>query len=381
MFSVENFNYILYESLIKPIGAQAYYFYPFGTFKNVCSYHTSDKYEIDNLRILFWDQEPFDLKLFYSIVKQNKIIQNINLINSVAISEISAITKKIPNPWYYFYHGFAALDWFRDAKFLPILNNNDFTNVFISTNRLITKQRAYRLSLVAEIYANNLHHRGSLSCQLSDNNGTWVDEIQNDDSLLTVTQKNLVSDVFCHFNNNLVLDKDIVNGTASAEFGKNEIELFQNSFLHLVTETVYFNDKKHLTEKIFKPIVCGRPFILVGAFQNLKYLKQYGFETFSPWWDESYDDEFDNELRIQKVIKTLKGICQSTDSDLKQMLHEMKPIIEHNYHHFYSNFKKIILNELLGNFEGIVQNLNQSANKTIYNLDLIKKSYLHSIMI
>jgi hypothetical protein len=379
MFSVENLNYILYENLIKPIGAQAYYFYPFGTFDNIGICHKFDQYFLDNLRILFWDQEPLDLKFFYSIVKANKI-KNTNLFNSVAISEISAETSKIPNPWYYFYHGFASLDWYRDAKYLPVLQNHDFTNVFISTNRLVTKQRAYRLALISEIYANDLQHHGSIGCSIKDVNGTWMDEINNQSSLLTSEQKKLVQNIFCNFTHNLILDKKVVNGTASAEFGKNEIELFQNSFVHLVTETVYYANKKHLTEKIFKPIVCGRPFILVGAHQNLKYLRSYGFETFHNWWDESYDDEIDNEIRLKKILAIVQKLCQMSKDDLRQMFYEMHSVIEHNYYHFYNMFPKIITNELLENFIGMVNGFNCNSKNKKYNLDLIKKNNLYKII-
>ena len=42
---------------------------------------------------------------------------------------------------------------------------------------------------------------------------------------------------------------------------------------HIVTETIFYDNKLHFTEKVFKPIVARRPFFLVGAPGNLAYLK------------------------------------------------------------------------------------------------------------
>jgi hypothetical protein len=43
---------------------------------------------------------------------------------------------------------------------------------------------------------------------------------------------------------------------------------------------------------------------------------------------------------------------------LKQMHMEMREILEYNYNHFYGEFKKIIVNELVDNFEGVLMQVN-----------------------
>jgi hypothetical protein len=108
------------------------------------------------------------------------------------------------------------------------------------------------------------------------------------------------------------------------------------SFLYVVTETCFWEDKEHLTEKVFKPIVSRQPFVLLGCANNLQYLRDYGFRTFDQWWDESYDKIEDPVERLQAVVQIIKDICSRSDQELEQMLVEMTEVLEYNYQRFYS---------------------------------------------
>ena len=46
----------------------------------------------------------------------------------------------------------------------------------------------------------------------------------------------------------------------------------------------------HITEKTFKCIRLGKPFVIFGQKDSLKHLKKYGFLTFNQSIDESYDE-------------------------------------------------------------------------------------------
>ena len=145
----------------------------------------------------------------------------------------------------------------------------------------------------------------------------------------------------------MVIDTREPNGSMSANIDINQLT---RALWHIVTETVYFLPKLHLTEKIFKPIVAKRPFILVAAPGNLAYLKRYGFKTFDHWIDESYDNEQDHYIRIEKITAEIAKLCALEPIVLKQMHIEMQEILEYNFQHFYGDFKKIIVNELVDNF-------------------------------
>jgi hypothetical protein len=126
-----------------------------------------------------------------------------------------------------------------------------------------------------------------------------------------------------------------------------------DSLVYVPTETVYFGCRTHLTEKTFKAIALEMPFVLVASAGSLAYLREYGFRTFADVFDESYDLETDDILRIEKVVALLKQLDDLT-ADERQAIHQRcLPIVEHNYQHFYGgNFGDILWTELAGMLNG-----------------------------
>jgi hypothetical protein len=153
----------------------------------------------------------------------------------------------------------------------------------------------------------------------------------------------------------IILDSANVTGNFSAKFGHQEFDLWQQSLWHVVNETVFYDPKLHLTEKIFKPIVALRPFVLVAAPGNLAYLKSYGFKTFDQWIDESYDNEHDPEVRLDMIAEEITKLCAMSKQQLQQMHRDMLPVLIHNKQHFFGQFREIIVNELVENFDGCVR--------------------------
>jgi hypothetical protein len=63
---------------------------------------------------------------------------------------------------------------------------------------------------------------------------------------------------------------------------------------------------RFLSEKVFKPIAWGMPFVILGNRLSLLKIRQLGFKTFDGLIDESYDKESDPELRYQLVLNAIK---------------------------------------------------------------------------
>jgi hypothetical protein len=78
------------------------------------------------------------------------------------------------------------------------------------------------------------------------------------------------------------------------------------------------------------------PFILVGPAHNLEYLRSYGFQTFSNWWDEGYDAIPDPVDRLSAIGNLLTHISNQSLDDLSVMLTDMAPVLKHNYELFNS---------------------------------------------
>jgi hypothetical protein len=88
------------------------------------------------------------------------------------------------------------------------------------------------------------------------------------------------------------------------------------------------------------------PFVIVGTQGSLRYLRSYGFKTFGDLWDESYDDEPDDSLRIEKIAQVLK-LLDSLGEYRQDIFDSAQEIVEHNWNHFYGGgFEKILWQEL-----------------------------------
>jgi hypothetical protein len=134
------------------------------------------------------------------------------------------------------------------------------------------------------------------------------------------------------------------------------VDKLMESFVYVVTETCFWENKKHLTEKIFKPIVAKQPFLLLGCTNNLKYLREYGFKTFDSWWDESYDEIEDPIQRLNAVVSIIENLCNLDIDTLENMLKEMEETLSHNFNLFYStNFVDNAWNELQSKLKELVQ--------------------------
>lgn len=104
---------------------------------------------------------------------------------------------------------------------------------------------------------------------------------------------------------------------------------YNDIFVDLVEETCAVGDIFFTTEKTWRPIIAGRPLILMSTRESLLNLKKLGFETFSDFWDESYDD-YECQDRVYRIIEVLDTIAQWSTADIQQQLVKMKPILEHN---------------------------------------------------
>ena len=376
MFSLDRFYNILHSNLINQFNnGRSVYFYPFGTYQN--TRFLSDRFDTAEnqtpfiwnhnwqadktfVHCYFFDQEPFynytASILEKSILTPEHVTVHDRRINILANSEKSdIITQQVKQRkfynWYYFFHGFAALDWYRDFQYVNSDLFNRYSKVFICYNHLTSNLRSYRLHLVANLINQDLVKHGRVSLF----HNAWQETIQDFNNPLDNRARVQIYHALKNVNDNLTIDTVEPTGALSANVNLDELT---SAMWHIVTETIYYDPKLHLTEKVFKPIVAKRPFILTAAPGNLAYLKSYGFKTFDHWIDESYDLEEDHYIRIEKITTEIKKLCALTPEELKKMHVEMQETLEYNFQHFYTGFKDIIVDELVDNFNSILNQIN-----------------------
>jgi hypothetical protein len=104
-----------------------------------------------------------------------------------------------------------------------------------------------------------------------------------------------------------------------------------------VLETLFDDSRLHLTEKILRPIACGKPFILVSTRGSLEYLRSYGFQTFGDFIDESYDTIVDPMERLHAIIKVMSTISNMKETSKKKLWKNMNQVCQHNKTRFFSD--------------------------------------------
>ena len=119
-----------------------------------------------------------------------------------------------------------------------------------------------------------------------------------------------------------------------------------DSYCNIILETHFDADGSggaFLTEKTFKAIKHGQPFVVVGCAGSLSALRDLGYRTFDHAVDNSYDTIQDNTERWIAVRKT---IAQLKLQDLHTWFESCRSDVEHNQQLFCSS-KASRLNTLL----------------------------------
>jgi hypothetical protein len=107
-------------------------------------------------------------------------------------------------------------------------------------------------------------------------------------------------------------------------------EYLKQSAVYLITETVGDYPYPYFTEKTWKAMVIGRPFMIVGAQNSLATLREFGFKTFDHWWSEEYDTK---ELLVDRINCIIQELCKLSETNLLELEKEILPILEHNKKH------------------------------------------------
>jgi len=114
---------------------------------------------------------------------------------------------------------------------------------------------------------------------------------------------------------------------------------YEKTFISVVSETLVDEGTLFITEKTWKPIMVGHPFMILGNQGTLKYLKSIGYKTFSRWINEEYDDISDSPTRSIKIVEELEKLSKKSVEELVEIRKEMMEICKHNYENFNVRFK------------------------------------------
>ena len=238
-------------------------------------------------------------------------------------------------PAYWWSHAIIARDWFRYAEHddLDYLSYTEKTFLTYSRSSAGTRQYRDQFKNLTNFYS--IYH----DCQ-------W----QSFNSTVKITSN------------------------SSAEYTKND---FEKTMISVVLETV-FSERIHLTEKTLRPIALGHPFMICNGPGTLEYLKTYGFKTFHPYINESYDQEQDSTKRLTMIVKEMQRISKLSRAEKKLLKVQLQKIAKLNKEIFFGNkfFDQVIAeckNNLLDAYNEVLQSLDWDKIWSMYkkrkNLD------------
>jgi hypothetical protein len=211
----------------------------------------------------------------------------------------------------------------------------------MSPNRIVAGKRDHRVLFLYNIFKNNLENNYISAPRTCPYEGVDIIDIASRyyNTYPDIEQVFLYADL-----------PRLFAGEDQQEMSSYELTNFkeaEDSLIYVATETVYYGRRQHLTEKTFKAIALEMPFVLVAPAHSLEYLRSYGFETFAPLIDESYDLVEDPVERIERVTQILLEIQARSAAAKNALWQELVPIAEYNYRHFYrGGFRDILEAEL-----------------------------------
>lgn len=194
---------------------------------------------------------------------------------------------------------------------------DDKEYLFLSYNRA---PRNHRIELLSRILDKNLLHLGKVSL-----NTFWLDENTPENHPVRLLHKLTP----------LLIDRTLEYNLANVL----EIPDYNKTFMSIVTETLTDRNTLFLSEKIWKPISCGHPFMVLGNKGTLKKLKEFGFKTYDRWFDESYDDVDDMYVRADLITNEIEKYKNKSIDELKEIRNEMKETCEYNRKYFIKYIK------------------------------------------
>lgn len=121
-------------------------------------------------------------------------------------------------------------------------------------------------------------------------------------------------------------------------------EIYNQSYHSIVAESTAFDEFNHLTEKIAKPMLAKRVFVVFAGQYYLRSLRSLGFQTFSDMLDESYDLEPQSNDRYQMAWQQVERLCLEDSGTVRR---KVQTILDHNQRLFldqdwHSNVKQHI---------------------------------------
>lgn len=207
------------------------------------------------------------------------------------------------------------------SKYEPM----DCKNLFLSYNR---QPRWHRTNLMCELIRNNLFNSGLISYHGGGQFSAPAIKIKRPELLPMAQYLDTIAP--------LAIDMDLIENNPARNLVK---EHYNQTFLSLITETLVNENSMFFSEKTWKTIAVGHPFIMLSNPGALAELQKQGYQTFHLFWNENYDTIPDLYRRTQAIITELTKLSTCSSDELHNMRERMQPILQFNQELFRTQWK------------------------------------------
>jgi len=122
-------------------------------------------------------------------------------------------------------------------------------------------------------------------------------------------------------------------------------KIYNDTWYTLVCETRGAEENYFFTEKLARPLIARRLFVLFGQYKQLHTLRKLGFKTFDGIIDESYDLHRNANTRYQKAWQQVEWLLEQ---DPVKIYKKCSPILEHNCNLItQTNWTHILMSQMI----------------------------------
>jgi hypothetical protein len=121
---------------------------------------------------------------------------------------------------------------------------------------------------------------------------------------------------------------------------------YYKSKVNIISETMLYPNLIHLTEKTWKAIYLGIPFVIYSPSRHyLKTLRNMGFKTFNSVINENYDEMIGKD-KITQVINSAEELANIYNTPQVLNICRFNQELYFNFEHRKKVFKELFLNKL-----------------------------------
>jgi len=236
------------------------------------------------------------------------------------------------------------LIWNSIKGWKQIYNENNFLpkthkKLFLCKNKNIKLHRLYFLSYLKKYNLLQNFNYSNLDIHQWKNYDYYKDDRFDTESFYKIEEsiKDVITEGRKNTDNEIFVEKmNDINITDSGYNFAGEILIddYLNTLVNVVTESVYFDDMIHVSEKSFKPFAFFQLPIFVASQNHVSYMRDYyKLDLFDDFINHDYDKEKDPAKRMEYIVKEIQR--------LNNIPNVVFDYIKNNKKRFLNNFNQL----------------------------------------